>query len=224
LVTYTVKRWGVILCLLILATQIMGAESRVGVAGSTSAAGTNALTWSVSAGYLTIGDYGGPAETAGWRFITGVPQGATIDSAYLKCKCDYSNSASAQLRADFEDADEPAVFSTEANYDGRTRTTAYTDFAINASWTAETWYRIPEAGTYFNAPYQEVVDRAGFSGTVALFVEGRAATYSERMFLRDYDYAASDACTLVTYYTESTPSGPVDVRISSGTIREGVIR
>ena len=222
--TYTVKRWGVVLCLLILATQVMGVESRVGIPGSTSDADTYTLVWSLNRGYMAVGDYGGPAMSAGLRFVTSVPQGATIDSCYIKFKCDYASSPSAQLRVEFQDADAPAVFSDSTDYANRTRTTAYFDFDMTGSYTAETWYRLPDGGEYFTAPFQEVVDRAGFGGTVVVYVKGRGATYSEMIFLRDYDYAASDACTLVTYYTESTPSGPVDVRISSGTIREGVIR
>ena len=94
------------------------------------------------------------------RFLSvAIPQGATIDSAYLHLRAEGTNgSATFYTKIKGEDVDDSAALSTQANADGRDRTSASVDWDL-AAWNTATWYTSPDIKSII----QEIVDRAGWS-------------------------------------------------------------
>ncbi len=115
-------------------------------------------------GDWSSGDYD---WASGFRF-TGVtiPQGATITSAYLTLNSAGVSGAIQQKFINGEAADNAATFSTAADYNGRTRTSASVSWTAGA-WTSGTWYNSTDITTVV----QEIVNRAGWTSgnAMALF-------------------------------------------------------
>lgn len=100
---------------------------------------------------------------AGIRFINvTIPQGATIDQAYLTLQAAASNSGSGvNTRISAEDVDDAPTFIDDApTFDARwaARTTARVDWDAIATWVENTQYNSPEIKTVI----QEIVDRPGW--------------------------------------------------------------
>jgi len=90
---------------------------------------------------------------------SGIPQGSVIVSAVLTVKEKYGKSGPVNVRIKGCAEDDSAQMSSYADYHGRSRTSAYTD------WSPEDWL----SGVEYNSPdisavVQEIVDRAGFDG------------------------------------------------------------
>ncbi len=107
-------------------------------------------------------------QTEGLRFQNlGIPQGATITSAYLEFEADANDSVATSLTIRAQDADDTATFSSTA-YDLTNRPTT----AASVSWTPAAWtnralYQSPDLSTLV----QEVVDRnAWTSGNSMTFI------------------------------------------------------
>ena len=72
--------------------------------------------------------------SSGFRFTNLIiPQGTTINSAYLKLKARLQFGTIAETFIEGQDSDNATTFSDAADYDGRTRTTAC------VSWTPAEW-------------------------------------------------------------------------------------
>lgn len=93
-----------------------------------------------------------------------IPQGATINSAYLKLVAMIVDGVIPTTIIEGEDADDPATFSTAADYKARTRTSQ------SVNWKPSTWV----AGTTYTSVdiksiIQAIVNRAGFGTHIVLF-------------------------------------------------------
>jgi len=97
----------------------------------------------------------------GLRFIgVAVPKDATIVSAYLRLKALSSVSTGDCNVSIYGDGTAtPAIFSTGADFDGRTQTTATVAWNAVAAWTAGTWYSSPDIASIVS----EITSLAGWS-------------------------------------------------------------
>ena len=112
-----------------------------------------------------------PTDTAGMRFTNIViPQGATIDRAYVQFQVDETDSGGATLSIEGEAANDALQFTTaNFNISSRTRT------AASVPWTPPPWPTVGEAGLDQRTPdiaivIQEIVDAPGWSSGNALVV------------------------------------------------------
>jgi len=98
---------------------------------------------------------------AGGRFTNvTIPASSTIDSAYLKVTALVSRTeTTVNTRIYGEDVDDAAAFSTVANYNGRTQTSAFVDWDSISSWTINVEYSSPDIKTII----QEIIDRGGWA-------------------------------------------------------------
>ena len=160
------------------------------------------------AGVPTVYTYG-----SGMRFtnIT-IPQGTTIDSAYLTLTASNPMSGAAvKARISADDTDDAATFSTVGDFDTRyaARTTARVDWDNIAAWTNELEYDSPEIKTVI----QEIVDRGGWTSgnDIAIFWEDfdeRTSVGLQSMrFAYAYDASAAKSPKLVIIYLPLTISG-----------------
>ena len=116
-----------------------------------------------TAGYYnaTYSKYG-----CGMRFLNvTIPQGATITAAYLTFNCQAVWSGTVvRTRVKGEAIDNAATFSTLADFDARTRTSASVDWDAIAAWAVDTNYNSIDIKTII----QEIVNRAGWASGNAL--------------------------------------------------------
>ena len=126
--------------------------------------------WTITHGYQNAGYWGATALKygGGMRFLNAtIPAGSTINAAYLTLRCQTSKSTTGvKTKIRGEDADNPGTLSTQADYAGRTRTTAEVLWDNIASWTADTDYNSPEIKTVI----QEIVDRGGWASGNAMVI------------------------------------------------------
>lgn len=150
-----------------------------------------------------IGDFGARFQTVA------VPQGATISSAILSI---YRSGAGIcgnvlKLKIKGEDIDDAATFSTEANYNGRTRTTAAIDW--DNTFSSTVWYNSPEIKTII----QEIVNRGGWSSNndLVIFVANDGTVAGNFSQFSSYDDNPTYAPKLSITYTEGgTPKSVSD--------------
>ena len=128
---------------------------------------------SLSGNVLTMTEHetSGVPQIVALRF-TGleVPQGATIESAYLEFTSHNDQSGSSTLMISAEDADDSAAFTnTINNLDSRVRTGNDVSWAPS-SWSKDSIYQSPDIAI----AVQEVVNRSGWCGgnAITLLVEG----------------------------------------------------
>jgi len=139
------------------------------------------------------------------RFQTvDVPNGATIDVAYLSFSADGIDGGIPQTILKGEDVDDAATFSTAGDYDGRDRTAASVLWTPPA-WVTGTWYDTPDMKTIA----QEIVDRPGWVANQDMaFFWSHAAGWggvSERLQAEAYDGTQAEAPKLHIEYTAGGP-------------------
>lgn len=99
-----------------------------------------------------------------------VPQGATIQAAYLHLyfveRLSGSDTLPATIKA--EDADDPNALTSKTDWDNRTPTTAEVTWTFDAggAWSDNTWYTSPDIKTVI----QEIVDRTGWATGQAMML------------------------------------------------------
>jgi hypothetical protein len=151
---------------------------------------------------VTYYDYEG-----GMRWTVDIPQGATINSAYLKLVAITLLGSIPATIINGEDADDPATFSTYANYTGRTRTSQSVDWTPSG-WTAGTTYTSDDIATIIQA----IVNRAGFGTHIALFwshVLGWGGVEC-RIYGASWDHTTYDPPKLeVTWTSEAPPAAGI---------------
>lgn len=153
--------------------------------------------------YLTSTDLeivqdGSTLQKVGLRFNgINVPQGSTIEYAYIQFTADEDDSAATNLDVHAEDADNAAAFST-TYYDLSNRTT--TNAMVN--WVPSTWTK-GDAGSAQQTPdlstvVQEVVNRAGWASgnSMAMIISGSGIREAE-----SYEGLASGAAKLFIEYS-----------------------
>ena len=133
------------------------------------------------------------------RFITTIPQGAIIKTAYLSLYI--ANMQSGMLALCYGiDEDNTATFSADPF--GRDKTIAYTTCNY-ADWS--------EASGWSNGPslvniIQEIVDRAGFGGAIGFFLEDNSSPSSNACSYYTYDYGGGGSGNQPKLYVEWTES------------------
>jgi hypothetical protein len=141
---------------------------------------------------------GGTNQTVGLRFAgISIPQGATIDNAYVQFTTQGTPIKDTTLTIQGEAADNPGTFTTSAfNVSSRSRTSA------SVQWVVPVWSTIGQAGPDQRTPnlwavIQEVVSRPGWSSgnAVALIITG-----SGRRVARSFN-SGSGAPVLHVEYT-----------------------
>jgi hypothetical protein len=150
------------------------------------------------------------AQTVGLRFqYLYIPQGASIDAAYLEFTVDeaYSVATDVVIRAELAD-NAPAFSTADFNLTGRPLTTASTPWSIPAWNTVGAPQQSPDVSTAL----QEVIDRDGWSpnNSVAFVISGAGHRTAEA-----YDGVPGAAALLHVEY--STPVPPNDLPIASFT-------
>ena len=163
---------------------------------------------------------------SGMRFLNiTIPAWATIDTAQLIITAQSSQSGTtvkSRIRA--EANINPATFSTLANFDARTWTTALTNWDSIAAWTAETEYTSPN----FKTSIQEVINLANWASgnpVVVLWDDFELrGTQSANIYRNGYAYnsSTSKAAKLVITYTVPLITGTVTLAgagVISATVR-----
>lgn len=136
----------------------------------------------------------------GFRFVTDIPALSTISSAILNVAVSAA-ADSPDVTASVENADSAATYSTSSNdITGRTYTgsVAWTGTNIGAGR-----YDLPDLAS----PVQTVVNRAGFTGPIAIKLTGNSS--GEGVTIVTIDNGTSAEATLAVTYT---PPGGVPVK------------
>jgi len=135
----------------------------------------------------------GVANSAFLRFMTGVVSGNPIgENTYLELlPANAHAEAGCNLRIYGEDADAPAAPTTAADYNGRDRTTAYVDWQPGG-WTASELVQSPDLSDIIN----ELTARAGFAGTVQLFIQDNSSDVGAYRDFFTYDNNPAKAALL----------------------------
>jgi len=125
---------------------------------------------------------GQPSDIVGIRFVNvTIPQGETIDNAYIQFQVDETNSGASSLTIEAEAVDDAAQFTT-ADYDitSRPRTTA------SVLWTPPVWTTVGERGpdqrtVDISSLVQEIVNRPGWSSgnSLAIIISGGGTRTAE---------------------------------------------
>ena len=167
-------------------------------------------TSSIAAGCYTASYY---QFGAGMRFQSvNVPQGATIDLAYIQFKARAGwSGANCRTRISAEDVDDAAAFADDKDaFDARwaARTTAKVDWDNIPAWTQD------ESGPDTKSPeiktvIQEIVDRAGWAANndIVIFWEDfeDRSTRASYNFRDAYNYGEGTAPLLHIEYTATIP-------------------
>ncbi len=143
-------------------------------------------------------------QSIGMRFTSvDVPQGATIDSAYIQFQVDESTSETTNLTIQGEATDNAATFTTATgNISSRPRTGAA------VAWAPPPWQTVGEAGpdqrtSDISAVVQEIVDRLGWASGNALvfFITGSGKRVAE-----SYNGSPAGAPLLNVVWSTASPS------------------
>jgi hypothetical protein len=152
--------------------------------------------------------YGG-----GLRFLNvAIPKDSTITAAYLTLQSYYGSECGTVVnsRISAEKADNPATFSTLADFDARwaNRTDARVDWDNIPAWIGDIDYTSPEIKTVI----QEIISRAGWASGNALVIfwddfddRSTHGTYVYRDYYA-YDASSTNCAKLHIEYTP--PGGP----------------
>jgi len=131
-----------------------------------------------------------------------IPQGATIVDAYITFyAANGDGGIEVNARVYGEDADSGAAFSTYADFQGRTRTTAYVEWNDVPFWRAGVAYKTPALTTVV----QEIVDRGGWASgnNLVLFVQNVGTDKSAFRRGAAYDNVSYTEPTLTVIYEEA---------------------
>lgn len=154
--------------------------------------------------FLTCGQYGGTRYRSAMRFANAtIPVDATIDSAVLTVRASSSFGVACLTKLCCLDEDSATAPTTNANWNGRTETSAGVDWDITSVWTASTNY----PSVSFPSPIQEVVDRAGWVSGNALVVVWK----DDNSPLTEHNWRQ-----VVSYNQSATFAPKLDIEYSTG--------
>ncbi len=137
-------------------------------------------------------------QHVGLRFRNiSIPQGATIEDAYIQFTTDETNSGGTNLTVWAHDTDNASQFSTNRyNVSSRSKTSA------SAAWAPSAWNSVSESGSNQRTPnlkslVQEVVNRGGWQSgnALAFIISGSGERTAEA-----YEGNSSQAARLVVTY------------------------
>lgn len=146
---------------------------------------------------------------SGFRFqAIGIPQGATITSAYFEGEAFSYIGAYTAIIVMGQDADDTITFSNAADYTGRARTTATVGWTPT-TWVTDTRYNSSDIKTII----QEIVDRGGWvSGNDMVIFTTHELGWggsSTRILMYAYDQDNSKPATLyIEWASYSDPDSP----------------
>ena len=143
-----------------------------------------------------MGVRGGVSSKFGLRF-TGVtiPAGATIDVAYPSVYSSVARSSVDYIDFWGDDQNNPSTYSTEADWDGRTKTAAVVTWTIPA-FAADTWYNGPSIVSIIAGLLASYT--LSNSSIGVLSADNASAAYHS---MRTYDNATTQAAKLHIEYT-----------------------
>jgi len=138
-----------------------------------------------------------------------IPKGATILSAKVTFQSagNYATTV-CNDRIKGEDVDDPAVFSTYANYAGRARTDHLVDWNAVPAMATDTDYDSPDLTDII----QHIVNRAGWASGqhLVLFFADNVSDIAYRI-LKDYDVSTT-LCARLTVTWSWTPTSPLTIQ------------
>lgn len=147
-----------------------------------------------------------------------IPNGVTIDTAYIIFEAYSSDSGTNQCIIAGEDTSTPATYSTYADFMGRTLTTANVSWQPDA-WVADSDYNTDEIKTIV----QELEDSYDYSGGLDMAFQirfvGNPGTETVRA-AESYDGDTPNCPTLHIEYTAGGVSPPTVVSVSSSVVEE----
>jgi len=152
-------------------------------------------------------------QTVGIRFEgLGIPQGATIENAYVQFTVDETNSESTNLTIKGHDVDNSPTFtSSDNNISSRATTSA------SVNWSPAAWNSTGQAGSDQQTPelksiVQELVNRLGWSqaSALSLIITGTGERTAEA-----YNGSSSSAPIIYVTYTTDDQGGGDDGLVCS---------
>ena len=143
-----------------------------------------------------------------------LPSGATIDVAYVTITCRLlATGTDCRTKCSFEKNQTPSSFSTQADYLGRTKTTAKVDWDFEAiDWDIDVEYNTPPLVT----PLQEVADLGALTDIVFFWDDDGSPT-DEANRAMGYSYNGSTTKCL-KIHIEYTAAPPAYIPRHSGTV------
>jgi len=144
---------------------------------------------------------------SGMRFTNvTIPQGSTIDTAYLELYASVTDGGSAvvaEVRG--EDTSNAATFTGYTNFHGRPRTASATEWSMG-SWSKGTWQTSPN----IRGVIQEIVNRSSWSSgnAIVIFWGSPSAVDGGRRAATSYDVSPSKSPKLRVSYTASSYESP----------------
>jgi len=166
--------------------------------------GVNGSMYMNSSDIELVADGSRGDQIIGLRFRNiDIPQGATINNAYIQFTVDETNSGSCNLTIKGQDVDDASAFSTSTNnVSNRTTTSA------SKSWSPSSWNSVGAAGNDQATPnisniIQEIVDRSGWSNNndMVIIITGSGERTAE-----SYNGSSSKAARLIVEYTDGSSS------------------
>lgn len=155
----------------------------------------------------------GVYQGMGLRFVDiTIPQGVTIEEAYLIITCSMATSDICKTRISAEDVDNSGDFSGDDAGSAATRWLARTtarvdwDFAAGVSWALDGEYDSPE----LKAIIQEIVNREGWESGNAIVIfwndwDERTTEYDKKRQTYPYNVSAAKAVQLYIKYLPVPP-------------------
>jgi hypothetical protein len=146
-------------------------------------------------------------QTVGMRFVgVSIPQGATIQNAYVQFTADKAGSDSTSLTVVGQDTDDAATFSASINGDisSRVKTSAEVDWPNVPVWAkgaAGTAEQTPDLSSVI----QEIVDRPGWTSGNSLVI---IITGTGKRVAESYNGSAAGAPLLHVEYYGGPPNSP----------------
>ncbi|WP_082795632.1 Ig-like domain-containing protein [Flammeovirga sp. SJP92] len=165
--------------------------------------------------------YDGSNQTVGLRFQDlAIPQGATINTAYIQFTTDETGGSSGTLTIRAEDVSNSSAFSTSSyNVSGRSKTSA------SVNWSPSSWSSVGQSSTSQRTPnlktlIQEVVDRSGWSSgnNMTFIINGTGERTAEA-----YEGSSSSAALLTVSYTYGNTTTPPDFHTLSISASNGIV-
>lgn len=180
-------------------------ESRINASMDDVEQNANGSIYTNSSDIELVADGSKGNQTIGLRFNNiNIPQGATIDKAYIQFTTDETNSGTTSLTIKGEDVNNASAFTTSTNnVSNRTKTSAST------SWNPSSWSSVGASTTNERTPelkaiVQEIIDRSGWvaNNSMAMVITGTGERTAE-----SYDGTSSSAPLLHIEYTVGNSQG-----------------
>jgi len=136
-----------------------------------------------------------------FRWAVNIPDGAIIQSAYLKVKAQSTSTTNATIRLWLLDYDSCPSFSTNP-YSWSMVAGTGVDWVLPNPWTADTWYTSPDIKTIVQA----FIDRPGYSPGNYLGLRGQWQSGAYKWAYQYYAGTSNGAILEVTYSTNVAPT------------------